>query len=65
MKKTVEQYLKNVLIRNCRAFADDADEYGMTEEEQFNLYGIADRLENGTADEQDWIEAIAQIDCNG
>lgn len=65
MTAKVEAFLKQVLIRNCRAFADDAGEYGMTEEEQSNLYGIADRLENGTATEEDWEEAIAQIDCNG
>lgn len=65
MTKEVEQFLKWVLIRNLRAFADDADEYGMTEEEQTELYDIADRLEDGTATDEDWKEAIAQIDING
>lgn len=65
MTKKVEDTIRRVLIRNLRAFADDADEYGMDADERGMLYAIADRLETGTADEADWMEAIAQIDING
>lgn len=65
MTKKVEDTIREVLIRNLRAFADDADEYCIDADEQGMLYAIADRLETGTADEADWMEAIAQIDING
>lgn len=65
MTKKVEDTIRKVLIRNLRAFANDADEYGMDADEQSTLYAIADRLETGTEDEADWMEAIAQIDING
>ena len=65
MTKRVEDYLARVLARNCRAFADDADDYGLDADEQSELYEIARRLENGTATEQDWYEAVAQVDIAG
>lgn len=65
MTKQVEDYIARVLARNCRAFADDADDYGLDADEQEQLYEIADRLDNGTATEQDWYEAVAQLDIAG
>ena len=62
MTKAIEERLVEMLARNLREFADDdfvdADESG-------ELIAIADRLENGTASEADWIEAIEQMDING
>lgn len=63
LTSTVETALRNTLVRNLRAFADDADYYGMTDEEQNDMYNLADRLEAGTADEADWLEALEQMDC--
>ena len=65
MTKQVEEYLARVLARNCRAFAENADDYGLDEDEQTELYELAERLENGTATEQDWYEAVAQVDIAG
>lgn len=63
MTKAIEERLAEMFARNLRAFADDADELGI--EFANELRAIADRLENGTATEADWTEAIEQVDING
>jgi hypothetical protein len=65
MTRETEKYLARVLARNCRAFANDADDYGLDADEQGELCAIAERLENGTATQQDWYEAVAQLDIAG
>lgn len=62
MTDRVQAFLIETIIRNLREFAKsdiiDADEAG-------ELEVIADRFENGTQTEADWIEAIQQLDING
>lgn len=56
----VQETLRHALIANLRGIIDDRefDDDGMDYDE---LYGITGRLENGTASDADWIEAIEQI----
>lgn len=56
----VQETLRNTLIANLRGIIDDQefDEDGMDYDE---LYEITNRLEDGTASDADWIEAIEQM----
>ena len=63
MTERVQEILRKAFINNLRAFAKDEDELDI--EFANELRAIADRLENGTATEADWIEAIQQLDING
>lgn len=64
MTKMVERRLVEMVIRNMRGFADEAREDGEDDEARA-LEEIVDRLEDGTATEADWIEAIEQLDYFG
>lgn len=55
-----EEVLAMVMIANLREFADTAEEAG-DRETAINLRTIAIRLYNGTATEDEWIEAIEQM----
>lgn len=65
MTEKVLQELTAVVVRNIRGFMGDADDYGISEEEQEEQYDRADRIESGTATEEDWLEALSFLDMFG
>lgn len=58
----VMQHMAETIAHNICFIADEAAEYDMTEEEKQSLYEISDRLLDGTATDEDWLEAVAQLD---
>lgn len=60
LSSLVQETLRSALIANLRGIIDDQefDEDGMDYDE---LYEISSRLEDGTASDADWIEAIEQM----
>lgn len=58
----VEEMLAVMMIGNLMEYADIEDESGDTESAN-NLRNIANQIQNGTATEDEWIEAIEQMSC--
>ena len=59
----VENAIVNMIIGSLREYADDRDWDDDEDEVSTDmLYTLADRIEDGTATEEEWLEAIAQVD---
>ena len=59
----VERAIASMLAGSLRYYADEACQDG-DEDEAYDLCIIADRIENGTATEEEWLEAIEQVDVS-
>ena len=61
VNKTVAERMAGMLIGSLRYYAcDDCDDEDLREK----IGAIADRIEDGTATEEEWLEAISQIDMS-
>ena len=57
----VERAIASMLAGSLRYYADEEYQDG---DEAHNLYVIADHIEDGTATEEEWLEAIEQVDVS-
>lgn len=59
----VERAIASMLAGSLRYYADEACQDG-DGDEAHDLYVIADHIEDGTATEEEWLEAIEQVDVS-
>ena len=59
----VERAIASMLAGSLRYYADEACQDG-DGDEAHSLYIIADHIEDGTATEDEWLEAIEQVDVS-
>lgn len=63
MTKQIEVALARMLVGSLRYYAHEAW-CGNEKEVHGTLTALADSIENGTATEEEWLEAISQVDMS-